>query len=115
MRVVILGAGFGGLEIATLLSDEFGTAADVVLIDKGEGFIFGFSKLDVMFGRASTSQARRIPYADLVKPGVRFVNATVLSVDRSTNGSSPTARPSRLTSSSSLSGPISTLLPRPVW
>jgi sulfide:quinone oxidoreductase len=80
MRVVVLGAGFGGLEIATLLSDEFGAAADVVLIDKAKGFIFGFSKLDVMFGRASTSQVLH-PYADLVKPGVRFVNATVLSLD----------------------------------
>ncbi len=80
MRVVILGAGFGGLELATLLSDEFGTAADIVLIDKGQGFIFGFSKLDVMFGRAPMSHVLH-PYADLVKPGVRFVNSTILSLD----------------------------------
>jgi len=53
MRVVILGAGFGGLELATLLSQEFGQDADVVLIDQADGFVFGFSKLDVMFGRAS--------------------------------------------------------------
>lgn len=80
MRVVILGAGFGGLELATLLSDEFGEAADVVLIDKGDGFIFGFSKLDVMFGRTTTSHVHH-PYADLVKPGVRFVQSTVRSLD----------------------------------
>ena len=42
MRVVIVGAGFGGLELATRLSEEFGEEADVVLIDRGEGFVFGF-------------------------------------------------------------------------
>ncbi len=50
-RVVILGAGFGGLELSTSLSESLGEAAEVVLIDKGDSFVFGFSKLDVMFGR----------------------------------------------------------------
>jgi NADH dehydrogenase FAD-containing subunit len=31
MRIVILGAGFAGLELATLLSEEFGEDAGVVL------------------------------------------------------------------------------------
>ena len=52
MRVVVLGAGFGGLELTTRLSEEFGDDVDVVLIDQSDGFVFGFSKLDVMFGRA---------------------------------------------------------------
>ena len=50
-RVVVLGAGFGGLELTTILSDAFGDAIDIVLIDKSDAFVFGFSKLDVMFGR----------------------------------------------------------------
>ena len=33
MRVVVLGAGFGGLELTTRLSEEFGADVDVVLID----------------------------------------------------------------------------------
>ena len=33
-RVVVLGAGFGGLELTTILSDTFGDAIDIVLIDK---------------------------------------------------------------------------------
>jgi hypothetical protein len=41
MRVVVLGAGFGGLEIAARLSDEFGESLDLVLVDHGEAFIFG--------------------------------------------------------------------------
>ncbi len=50
-RVVVLGAGFGGLELTTILSDAFGDAIDIVLIDKNDTFAFGFSKLDVRFGR----------------------------------------------------------------
>ena len=79
-RVVVLGAGFGGLELTTILSTEFGASADVVLIDKGDAFIFGFAKLDVMFGR-QTPDAVRHPYKDFVQPGVRFVQTTVRSID----------------------------------
>jgi sulfide:quinone oxidoreductase len=80
MRVVVLGAGFGGLELTTKLSDEFGAEIDVVLIDQSDGFVFGFSKLDVMFGRATAAGVRH-PYRDLVKPGVRFVQSTVRAID----------------------------------
>ena len=81
MRVAVLGAGFGGLELTTRLSDEFGADVDVVLIDKTDHFVFGFSKLEVMFGRARSEQVRH-PYHDLVKPGVRFVQVAD-SLDRS--------------------------------
>ena len=72
-RVLILGAGFGGLELATMLSsaDDDG-ALDVVLIDKGDAFVFGYSKLDVMFGR-TTLDAVRLPYRAFAKRGVRLV------------------------------------------
>jgi sulfide:quinone oxidoreductase len=80
MRVLVLGAGFGGLELSAQLSDHFGTDIDVVLIDQGEGFIFGFSKLDVMFGRKSASDVFH-PYGDLDKPGLRFVQTTIRSID----------------------------------
>jgi sulfide:quinone oxidoreductase len=80
MRVVVLGAGFAGLELSTRLSEELGDDVDVVLIDKSEGFVFGFSKLDVMFGR-TTADAVFHPYRDVVKPGVRFVQAAVQSID----------------------------------
>jgi len=80
MRVVIAGAGFGGLELATLLSEEFGDDADVVLIDKAAEFVFGFSKLDVMFGRTSAEHVAH-RYADAVRPGVRFVQSNVRALD----------------------------------
>ena len=72
MRILVLGAGFGGLELTSVLTDALGEAADITLIDKGDGFVFGFSKLDVMFGR-SIAESVVHPYAALVKPGVRFV------------------------------------------
>ena len=79
-RVVVLGAGFGGLELTTILSDAFGNSIDIVLIDKGDAFVFGFSKLDVMFGRQMPPDARHA-YRDVVKPGVRFLQTTVRSID----------------------------------
>jgi sulfide:quinone oxidoreductase len=83
MRVVVLGAGFGGLELTTRLSEEFGADIDVVLIDKTDDFVFGFSKLEVMFGRARSEQVRH-PYRDFVKPGVQFVQSTIRSIDPNT-------------------------------
>ena len=83
-RVVVLGAGFGGLELTTILSDTLGEAIDVVLIDKSDSFVFGFSKLEVMFGRQTAAEVRHY-YRDFVKPGVRFLQTTIRSID-------PTAR-----------------------
>jgi len=80
MRILVLGAGFGGLELATSLSEEFGEELEIVLIDKNEGFVFGFSKLDVMFGRKLPNDVVH-PYRDLDKPGLRFVRATIHSID----------------------------------
>ena len=80
MRVVVLGAGFGGLELSTRLSEELGAEVEVVLVDRSDGFVFGFSKLDVMFGRTQ-AEAVRHPYRDVVKPGVRFVHTTVRTID----------------------------------
>src|SRR6476646_6033300 len=80
MRIVVLGAGFGGLELTTRLSDELGDDVEVVLLDQSDGFVFGFSKLDVMFGR-TVADAVHHPYRDLVKPGVEFVQTTVRAID----------------------------------
>jgi sulfide:quinone oxidoreductase len=81
-RVVVLGAGFGGLELATTVAEKCGDGAEVTLIDKGEGFVFGFSKLDVMFGRVPAEHVLH-RYDAMVNPGVRFVRATVTAIDPS--------------------------------
>jgi len=79
-NAVILGAGFGGLELSTVLSEAFGDEIAVTLIDKGDAFVFGFAKLDVMFGR-TTPDAVRLPYRDIAKPGVRVLRETVTAID----------------------------------
>jgi sulfide:quinone oxidoreductase len=79
-HVLILGGGFGGLELTTRLSDEFGEEIEVVLIDQNDSFVFGFSKLDVMFGKAGADEVRH-PYASIDKPGVRFVQTAIRAID----------------------------------
>jgi sulfide:quinone oxidoreductase len=80
VRVVILGAGFGGLELATILSEVGQGDIDVVLIDRTDAFVFGYSKLDVMFGR-TMPEAVRVPYDAISKPGVRFLQETITAID----------------------------------
>ena len=79
-RILVLGAGFGGLELSTMLSEAFGDDIEVTLIDKGDSFYFGFSKLDLMFGH-TTHDAVVLPYKKILKPGVRFLQETISSID----------------------------------
>ncbi|MDC9822804.1 FAD/NAD(P)-binding oxidoreductase [Devosia sp. ZB163] len=79
-RIVVLGAGFGGLELTTLLSEQMGDSIDVTLIDKSDSFMFGFSKLDVMFGHAE-ADAVRMPYSNYAKPGVQLLKRTITAID----------------------------------
>jgi sulfide:quinone oxidoreductase len=79
-RILVLGAGFGGLELATVLSEALGDDAGVTLIEGGDAFVFGYSKLDVMFGH-TTPQEVRLPYSDFAKPGIRFLAETITAID----------------------------------
>ena len=79
-HIVILGAGFGGLELATQLSESVPDEARVTLIDKNAAFLFGFSKLDIMFGRRPASELWH-SYRDVAKPGLEFRQETVTSID----------------------------------
>src|SRR5690349_4520767 len=79
-RVLILGAGFGGLELATRLSEIASDAVDVLLLDRNDSFFFGFSKLEVMLGRQSADDVR-LPYHDIAKDGVEFRQERVVGID----------------------------------
>ncbi|MFC7447360.1 NAD(P)/FAD-dependent oxidoreductase [Rhodococcus daqingensis] len=78
--VLILGAGFGGLELAACLSESLADEARVVLVDQNDSFTFGFSKIDILF-RDRPPESVRIPYRDLTRPGVEFRQETVTSID----------------------------------
>jgi sulfide:quinone oxidoreductase len=80
LRVVVLGAGFGGLELSAMLSEQMGEDLDLTLIDRSDSFYFGFSKLDIMFGR-KPADAVKLAYRQIVKPGLQFRKETILSID----------------------------------
>jgi sulfide:quinone oxidoreductase len=78
--VLVLGAGFGGLELSSRLAHELGDDVAITLIDRSDAFVFGFSKLDVMFGKKDPD-AVRLPFAELTTPGVRFRQETITAID----------------------------------
>lgn len=79
-KIVVLGAGFGGLELTSILSEKAGDRIDLTLIDKNNSFFFGFSKFDVIFDNV-TAESVKIPYSSISKPGVKFRNENILSID----------------------------------
>ncbi len=79
-HVVVLGAGFGGLELVSGLSEAIPDKVRITLIDKSDAFMFGFSKLDVMFGRREPQDVWN-PYSAIDKPGVEFRQEIVTSID----------------------------------
>lgn len=81
--ILILGAGFGGLELSAMLSEELGEEAEVTLIDRADGFSFGFSKLDMMF-RGASYDSVKLPYAKAVKPGVKVLREEITAIDAGT-------------------------------
>jgi sulfide:quinone oxidoreductase len=78
--VLVLGAGFGGLELSTSLSEELGDQVDVTLIDRADAFVFGFSKLDVMFGKRAPDVVH-LRYGTITTPQVRFRQETITEID----------------------------------
>ncbi len=77
--ILILGAGFGGLEAATTLRAELDGSHSITLVDKNDSFVIGFNKFDVMFGRRSV-EAVKSYYKDLAA-GITFVQDEVKEID----------------------------------
>jgi NADH dehydrogenase len=80
MRVVIVGAGFGGLRVARTLS---GSGLDVLLLDRQDHHLFTPLLYQVATG-ALPPEAVAIPLADVVSrwPGVTFRQTDVSHIDR---------------------------------
>jgi sulfide:quinone oxidoreductase len=79
-HVVILGAGFAGLELAVRLSASLAGGVRVTLIDRNDSFHFGFSKLDVLLGRRTPAEVL-LPYGEIAREAVEFRQETVRSID----------------------------------
>ncbi|MGW4718382.1 NAD(P)/FAD-dependent oxidoreductase [Nocardia sp. NPDC004260] len=78
--VLILGAGFGGLELATRLSGSPADELRVVIIDRNDSFTFGFAKLDILF-RDLPPETARVPYSRFTHPRVEFRQEEVTEID----------------------------------
>jgi sulfide:quinone oxidoreductase len=62
------------------LAEDLGDEVRVTLIDQSDAFVFGYSKLDVMFGSRTFDEVR-LPYASLAIPGVDFRQERIVSID----------------------------------
>ena len=63
-----------------MLSEAVADEVEVTLIDQSDTFVFGYSKLDVMFGR-TTTDAVRLPYRDITRPGVNVRQERITAID----------------------------------
>ena len=80
-NVLILGAGFGGLEVAARLSEAGVTG--ITVLDRSDGFTFGFLKLEVLLGRLTPEQVQ-LPYGAVALAGVDVRQEQVRSIDPTT-------------------------------
>ena len=65
---------------ASRLSDSVADEVDVTLIDQNDAFTFGFSKLDILFGRKEAASVR-IQDSEIAKNGVELRQERVRSID----------------------------------
>ncbi len=85
-RLLILGAGFGGLAAATTLRQRAGEGVDLLLVDAASAFMMGLRKLWLLDGRGTRAEgtrdrralvARGIPYrqgrVEVIDPAGRWV------------------------------------------
>ena len=79
-RILILGAGFGGLEAATRLRAALDESYEITIVDRNDFFNFGFTKFDLMFGRRAPEDCKESLLA-LEDQGIRFLQATIESID----------------------------------
>ncbi len=78
--ILILGAGFGGLETATRLREALDESFEITVVDQHDFFNFGFTKFDLMFGRREPEECKE-KLSALDEKGVRFHQAVIESID----------------------------------
>jgi len=79
-RVLILGAGFGGLAAARALRARMPDEDEVVLVDRKSSYVMGLRKWWALVGRSTLDEGRR-DLATLASGGIRFQQGTIEAVD----------------------------------
>lgn len=79
-RTLVLGAGFGGITVATELRGRLGSAHEVVLVDRRDSFVMGLRKLWALAGSGTLDEGRR-SRATLDGAGIRFLQREIGGID----------------------------------
>ncbi len=79
-RTLILGAGFGGISVATELRRLLEGDHEVVLVDRAERFAMGLRKLWELVGQATIADGSR-PRASLRERGIDVVRSEIRAID----------------------------------
>ena len=79
-RTLILGAGFGGLTVATELRNSLPGEHEIVLVDSRESFSMGLRKLWEAVGLGTIADGSR-SREPLNERGIRFIRAEITAID----------------------------------
>ncbi len=78
-RIVILGAGFGGLACANSLRENLSFEHQITVIDKKDYFLMGFVNLWILNGKR-TFEDSKIALSNLKGKGIIFLQDEILSI-----------------------------------
>jgi sulfide:quinone oxidoreductase len=79
-KILILGAGFGGLSTATELAGSLDGTHEIILIDRADNFSMGLRKAWALFGMGTIADGTR-SRRSLRQPAIRFMRGEIESVD----------------------------------
>lgn len=79
-RIVILGAGFGGLACANLLRANLSSEHQIAVFDKKDYFLMGFVNLWILNGKR-TFEDSKTPLINLKSKGISFIQDEIISIN----------------------------------
>src|SRR6185503_3970618 len=83
-RILILGAGFGGLAAASELRKALGQDHRVIVIDRKKSFMMGLVKLWILEGTRKLEESQT-PLDRLGSKGIEYLNDEVIRIDFGSN------------------------------
>jgi sulfide:quinone oxidoreductase len=79
-RILILGAGFGGLTAANILRKNLSDDHRILIIDKKQSFTMGFVNLWIMYGTRRLEDSQT-PLNKLQQRGIEFLKDEIMRID----------------------------------